>query len=483
MKLSTLISGLKPLSTEGNLNIEIEGIAYDSKKVFKNFIFVCMKGKTTDGCLYIKEAIQRGAVAIVTERPDLSEKATIIQVKSARVVLPILSSKFYNSPTNMLKLIGITGTNGKTTTTYLVKSILECWNKKVGLIGTIAVEIGGKKFHSVRTTPESLDLQKLYRDMLTAGADYCVMEVSSHSIAYNRVGATRFHIGGFTNLTQDHLDFHITMDNYRNAKKNLFYLTDHANIINIDDKEGQRIINDIKYIKVPLLTYGIKEKAHIMAKNIMLEDSGIKFDLVTPEYSIAIEGNIPGEYNVYNCLLAAAIAYAEKVDKKAICQGIKNIPFVPGRMEILKVNTPYKIIIDYAHTPDGLKNVLKSIRAFAKGDVITVFGCGGDRDKAKRPLMGKIAGKFSDFSILTSDNPRTEDPYLIISQIEKGIKETSQNYICIVNRKEAIKKALELAKPSDIVILAGKGHERYQELANTKIDFDERAIVRKLLRE
>lgn len=481
MFLYELIKSINCINIKGNLNIEIGGIAYDSRTVSKNYLFVCMDGHITDGHYYVNEAIEQGAAAIIVEKPITIDIVTIIQVKSARDILPIISSRFYNKPTNMLKLIGVTGTNGKTTTTYLVKSILESWGKKVGLLGTIAIEIGEKIVNSQRTTPESLDLQRIFHEMVSIGIDYCIMEVSSHSLALRRVEECNFYIGAFTNLSPEHLDFHRDMEDYRKTKEKLFYMTKQANIINKDDNEGRKIIGNISNIKTPLLTFGIDQNAHIKAKNINISSEGIYFDLVTPKYTIPVTGNIPGMFSVYNCLTAASIAYAENVDGHVICRGIENFHSVLGRMEKLDINTPYKIIIDYAHTPDGLGNVLKTIRAYAKKRIITVFGCGGDRDNKKRPVMGKIAGTFSDYCILTSDNPRTENPYDIIGQIEKGMIETGCDYICIENRKEAINEAMKKAQADDIILLAGKGHERYQELSGRTIDFDEREIVRNIL--
>ncbi len=481
MFLYKLIEGINCLSVKGGLDIEIEGIAYDSRNVLKGYLFICMDGYQTDGHYYIKQALRQGAVAIIVEKPVAIDTVTVIQVKNSRDILPIISSRFYNNPTNMLKLIGITGTNGKTTTTYLVKSIFESWGKKVGLLGTIAVEIGDKKISSQRTTPESLDLQKIFREMVNEGLDYCVMEVSSHSLVLRRVEECNFYIGAFTNLSPEHLDFHKDMEDYRKAKEKLFFLTKYTNVINSDDKSGKKIIGNIKNSGTPLLTFGIEQKADIMAKDIVIDSEGVYFQLITPDYTIPINGRIPGLFSVYNCLTAASIAYAEGVDSKAICQGIESFYSVPGRLEKVDADIPYTIIIDYAHTPDGLENVLKTIKTYAKKRIITVFGCGGDRDKKKRATMGKVAGIYSDYCILTSDNPRTENPYEIIRQIEKGIIDTNCGYTCIESRKEAIKEGMKMAEADDIILLAGKGHEKYQELNGEIIEFDERKIVKDIL--
>ena len=483
MKLQKLIEDIKGLKIKGSTDIEIQGIAYDSRKVESNYLFVCIKGSLADGHDYIEEAISRGAIALIVEKDVKVKDITVVRVEKSREILPLIASKYYNNPTDTLKLIGITGTNGKTTTSYMIKSILESWNRKTGLIGTISIDLGNKKIESTNTTPESLDLQQILRNMLDNGAEYGVMEVSSHSLEFGRVNACKFHTGIFTNLTQDHLDFHKTIENYRKAKEKLFYMTKNINIINIDDKEGKVIANNIKDIGIPLLTYGINEKADIIAKDIKITDEGIVFRLITPQYTTLIKSSIPGKFSVYNCLAAASIAYAEGIDDITICKGIEKVRYVPGRSEVIDIDKPYKIIIDYAHTPDGLENILSAIKHYVKGKIITVFGCGGDRDKTKRPLMGEIAGKLSDFCVITSDNPRTEDPFSIIDQIEEGIKKTNCSYICIESRREAIKYAMKLAKIGDIILLAGKGHETYQIRKDRTIDFDERKIIRGLLEE
>ena len=483
MKLSELLENIKILKHTGNLEVNIEGITYDSRKVSKNYLFICIKGSNSDGHDYIDQAIEKGAVAILVEKNIGKDGITIIQVENSRTAMPVIGAKFYGNPTEKLKLIGVTGTNGKTTTTYLIRSILQQADKSVGLVGTISYEIGNIKIESSRTTPESLDLQRIFREMVDQHADYGVMEVSSHSLEFGRVDQCLFQIGVFTNLSQDHLDFHKNFENYRKAKEKLFYKTKKANIINIDDEHGRIICNNIKNLNIPLITYGIDNKADIMAKDIIINDSGIEYKLVTPDYEIVIRSSIPGKFSVYNTLAAASAAYAEGIDKEAISRGIENLKFVPGRSEVLDIDKPYRIIIDYAHAPDGLENILKAIRNYAKGRIITVFGCGGDRDKAKRPIMGKIAGELSDYVVITSDNPRSEDPNEIIAQIEEGIKTTSCDYICIENRKNAIRHAMMIAKSSDIVLLAGKGHETYQVLKDKVIDFDERVVVKELIEE
>lgn len=483
MKLKDLIKSIDIISSKGDLDVEIIGIVYDSRKVKKGDLFICVSGYTQDGHSYINDALNRGAVAFIVEKDVEVAGAAVVRVTSSRLAMPHLASSFYNNPTQKLRLIGITGTNGKTTTTYLIKSIMEANGQSTGLLGTISTQIGDKTIVSSRTTPESLDLQSLFREMADSDIDYVVMEVSSHSLELGRVEGCNFTIGVFTNLTQDHLDFHKTIENYRNAKKKLFYMTKGANIINTDDEHGRLIAEELGKLGTPLITYGIDNKADIMAENINISSKGVSFTLVTPEYETEISFKIPGKFSVYNALAAASVAYVEGINEAVIKDGLNKVDNVPGRSEIIKTGTPYTVIVDYAHTPDGLQNILASVKEYAKGRVIALFGCGGDRDKEKRPIMGTVAGKMADYCIITSDNPRSEEPMIIIKQIEAGIKSTGCDYICIENRRDAIKFALKMAKPDDIVLLAGKGHETYQILADRTIPFDERDVIEELLRE
>jgi len=483
MKLEELLTGVDTVSFKGDLNIEINGIIYDSRKAKKGDLFICVSGYKYDGHSYINDALQKGAAAFIVEKDVEVPGAAVVKVENSRAVMPMLASNFYGNPSQKLKLIGITGTNGKTTTTYLIKSIMEANKQKIGLLGTISTQIGDKIYISSRTTPEALDLQCLFREMADSDVDYAVMEVSSHSLELGRVEGSNFRIGIFTNLTQDHLDFHKTIENYGNAKKKLFYMVSGTSIINIDDEHGKIIAAELKNNGKKLITYGIDNAADIMAKNIDITSKGVGFTVITPEYEAELNISIPGKFSVYNALAAASAAYAEGLDRDVIREGLSKVDNVPGRSEIIKTNTPYTVIIDYAHTPDGLQNILASVKEYARGRIITLFGCGGDRDKEKRPIMGNIAGRMSDYCIITSDNPRTEEPMDIIMQIEAGIKSTGCDYICIENRRDAIKFALATAKPDDIVLLAGKGHETYQILSDRTIPFDERDIVEELLRE
>lgn len=483
MKLKELLKGVDIISSKGDMDLEINGIAYDSRKIKNGNLFICVSGYTKDGHSFINDALKKGAVAIMVEKDVEIEGAAVVKVISSRSAMPLLALNFYDNPTQKLRLVGITGTNGKTTTTYLIKSIMEANGQKTGLLGTISTQIGDKVFVSSRTTPESLDLHSLFREMADSNIDYAVMEVSSHSLELGRVEGCNFRIGVFTNLTQDHLDFHKTIENYRNAKEKLFRMTNGANIINIDDEHGRIIADEVDAPGVRLITYGIDSKADIMAKNIAITAKGVVFTLVTPEYEIELAIRIPGKFSVYNALAAASVAYAEGISKEVIRQGLNKVDNVPGRSEILNTDTPYTVIVDYAHTPDGLQNILASVKEYAKGRIIALFGCGGDRDRDKRPIMGEIAGRMSDYCIITSDNPRSEVPMEIINQIEAGIKSTECDYICIENRRDAIKYALKTARADDVVLLAGKGHETYQVLKDRTIPFDERDIVEELLRE
>ncbi len=483
MRLAEVIKGVDIKGRYGSLEVDITDVVYDSRKISPGCLFICIPGFKVDGHRFIHDAIKNGAAAAIVENDVEVEGITVVKVGDSRKTMPLLGSNFYDNPTEKLKLIGITGTNGKTTTTYLIESILAHAKKKTSVIGTISIKIGKDKVDSSRTTPESVDLQRLFKEMVDKKIEYSIMEVSSHALDLGRADHCSFRIGIFSNLTQDHLDYHKNFENYREAKKKLFYKTTVANIINIDDPHGRIIAEEIKDLKTPLMTYGIDSKADIMAKDIEITARGVRFTLVTPQYSIEIKNSIPGRFSVYNCLAAASAAYAEGIDKHAIKEGIGKLGNVPGRSEVVDIDKPYTVIIDYAHSPDGLVNILNSIRQYAKGRIITVFGCGGDRETEKRPIMGEAAGRLSDYCIITSDNPRSEEPLSIIKQVEDGIKRTDCDYICIESRRDAIKYALTVAKQHDIVLLAGKGHETYQILKDGTIPFDEREIISELIRE
>ena len=386
-----------------------------------------------------------------------------------------MSANFYDHPTKKLKLIGVTGTNGKTTSVYILKSILEKAGEKVGLVGTIANYIGDEKVKSERTTPESLELQKLFKDMVDKGCKYCVMEVSSHSLELDRVYGCNFEVGIFTNITRDHLDFHKTFDNYYNAKFKLFERS-KVSVINIDNSYGYRVLNDVDTLGKKAVTYSIENSSDFRAENIRLEEKDIIFDCNNTSYKFVL----PGEYNIYNALGTIAAARELNISEECIKAGLLDV-VVPGRCERIgdKYDIPYEIIIDFAHTPDGMKNILETLKSFAKNRLIAVYGSGGDRDKVKRAELGRVGSEIADLVIITSDNPRHEDPMAIIKDIVVGIEKT--NYLAIENRSEAIRLALKMAEPGDVVVLAGKGHETYQINNEGVIHFDEREVVDEIL--
>lgn len=481
MKLEALIRDMDTVSVQGNTDIEIENMGYDSRKAGKGTLFFCLQGPRSDGHDYAAKAEEAGAAAIVMERPvKLSGRAAAILVKDVRAALSHIAARFYGHPSREMAIIGVTGTNGKTSTTYLTKSILEAWGKKVGLIGTITNLIGDVKVPGHNTTPEADELQKLFRDMADQDVTYVVMEVSSHSLALKRVDDCRFAVGIFTNLTQDHLDFHKTMEAYKEAKARLFGMSD-ISVINIDDAAG-RYYRETATGRV--LTYGIVEEADILADEVFIDATGATFTMVFPDdRALPIRLKTPGRFSVYNALAAGAACYALGTPPDVIQAGLNGVEPIHGRFEVIPTDTDYTVILDYAHTPDGLENILKTARSFVTGRLVLLFGCGGDRDHEKRPIMGRIAGKYADFCIVTSDNPRSEEPLDIIGQILPGLKETQCPYKVIENRYEAIRYALTHAKKDDVIILAGKGHETYQELKGGTIHFDEKEIVAEILRE
>lgn len=484
MTLQELIEGNDYEVIQGELDVEIKGINYDSREVKSSELFVCIVGLKVDGHKYANEAIKNGAVAIICEEEIDCEnvKTTVIRVKDCRKILSIVASKYYDYPYKKLRMIGVTGTNGKTTTTFMIKSILEENGDKVGLVGTIANYIGSKMIPAERTTPESLELQKLFDKMVKEGCKYCVMEVSSHSLALNRVYGIDFEIGIFTNMTRDHLDFHKTFEHYYQSKYKLFKKS-CISIINVDDNYGRNIVKDLNINEtVSILTYSINSNSNFKAYDNICEreDSKFKVRINSKEEELFVA--LPGKFNIYNSLGAIVASYSLGIPLESIKKGLSKVVVI-GRCEKVgkEWNLPYSIIIDYAHTPDGLENILKTARGFTKNKLISVFGCGGDRDKVKRPQMGKIGTELSDKAIITSDNPRTEEPQSIIDDIKAGIEK--ENYEIIENRTEAIRRAIKIAKDGDVIVIAGKGHETYQELKKGKIHFDEREIVDKILKE
>ncbi|HAT4251621.1 TPA: UDP-N-acetylmuramoyl-L-alanyl-D-glutamate--2,6-diaminopimelate ligase [Clostridium perfringens] len=481
MILKSLLKGLDYEVIKGNEESKVQNIRYDNRKIEQGDAFVCVKGFKVDGHSFICDAIKKGAnVLIVQEDVSVQEDITIIKVRDTRKALAIMSSNYFGNPKDKLKIIGITGTNGKTTSAFIIKSILEKAGFMTGLIGTIANYIGNKKVDAVRTTPESYELHELFKNMVDAGVEYCVMEVSSHSLDLDRVYGIQFEEGIFTNLTRDHLDFHKTFENYYNAKFKLFERSNHS-IINLDDPYGANIVKDIEErgVKTKVSTFSIEKESDFKAFEIKSHSNGSEFK-VNLEKVEEFYINIPGEYNIYNSLGCIICAHNLNIPMDKIKEGLSDV-VIPGRCELVAKdkNLPYSIIIDYAHTPDGLENVLTTVKAFTKNRMISVFGCGGDRDKVKRPQMGKIGCELSDIVIITSDNPRSEEPMDIINDIVKPLN--YDNFVIEVNRKEAIRKAMNMALEGDVIVIAGKGHETYQILKDETIHFDEREVVYDIL--
>lgn len=477
MLLQYLIENLTDKVITGDTNIDINKIEYNSQKIEQNDIFVAIKGYKEDGNDYIKEAVEKGAVCIVTEdNLDANElpNITIVRVQNSRIALSLIASKYYDFPARKLKLIGITGTKGKTTTAYMIRDILNASGKKTGMIGTIYNTYGNVCIEASRTSPESLDLQKLLKDMVDAQMEYVVMEVSSHSLVLDRVYGLHFAIGIFTNLSQEHLDFHGTMDNYLLAKSKLFEMCDFA-LVNGDDIHTPRLK---KMIKCKTATFGLDNAVNITASDVRINNNNVEFKMYVNKMLETIVINIPGRFTVYNALAAIGTCSLLGAQMDAILLALSNIK-VPGRSEIIDVQKTFTVMVDYAHNPSSLEAILSSIKKYVKGRIICVFGCGGNRDKEKRPMMGEISGRLADFTVITTDNPRNEDPSIIMKEIEDGVKKTKGLYKIIENRKDAIAFAMRIAWKNDLVLIAGKGHETYQELKNGKrIDFDERKVVK-----
>ncbi|MDI6689880.1 MAG: UDP-N-acetylmuramoyl-L-alanyl-D-glutamate--2,6-diaminopimelate ligase [Actinomycetota bacterium] len=485
MKLVELISCVDNiLRIEGDREVDIRGLSHHSKRVKPGDLFVCIKGLKTDGHLYIEESITNGAVAIVMENwTEIASPVTRILVPNSRKALAHLSHIFYGRPSSRLTLVGITGTNGKTTTAHLVESILTEAGYKVGLLGTIQYKIGERIFPVERTTPESCDLQKILGEMVREHVDVGVMEVTSHAIDLHRTDHCQFDVLVFTNLSQDHLDYHQNMEEYFRVKSELFRSNDAScHIVNIDDPYGRRIA-EISHSEENYL-YGLGPLANIKASRVRLSDKGTRFKVLSSGIDCDFSMCLLGLFNVYNTLAAISTSLSLRLPLRVIRTGIGKVKGIPGRFEIIDCGQKFTVVVDYAHTPDSLDKVISTAREITKGKVITVFGCGGDRDRLKRPLMGAVSSRLSDYTIITSDNPRSEDPGEIIDQIEKGIKrETSEKYCKIMDRREAIYRAISLANEGDTVIIAGKGHEVGQIFADKTIPFDDRLVAHEILRE
>ncbi|MCI8760536.1 MAG: UDP-N-acetylmuramoyl-L-alanyl-D-glutamate--2,6-diaminopimelate ligase [Clostridia bacterium] len=486
MKLKEMLIGIEGLKVKGDLEIEIKEIESNSKQVKKGYLFIAIKGFDVDGHQYIESAIKKGAIAVMVEEGcDLKalaipEGITIVMAKNTREALAICSANFYGNPSKKFKLIGVTGTKGKTTTTFMIKEILEKAGKKVGLIGTIATYINGKKVKdSDRTTPESLELQRDFAKMVEQGIEAVVMEVSSQSLKLHRVDGCEFDIVVFTNFSEDHISpkEHPDMEDYFNSKLKLFKMC-QTGITNSDDLYGAKIPK--LFPNSNIVTYGIDNFANVLAKDITITNSYVDFKVKVTDRNERVKTCIPGRFSVYNSLAAICVAQKFGISPEAVKQALVEVR-VPGRSELVDNKKEIPIMIDYAHSPESLENILQAVKSYTRGKVISVFGCGGDRDTAKRPIMGEISGRIADFTFLTSDNPRTEDPEEIVKQIEEGMKKTKGKYKVVVDRTEAIKEAIKMANKRDIIVLAGKGHEPYQEINGEKYPYDERIIVNEII--
>ena len=488
MKLKNVLAGLDGLKAKGDLDIEIKGIERDSRKVELGFLFVAIKGFDSDGHAFIEKAIENGANCIMVQEGcnikelKIPEDVTIVVAKDTRYALAIVACNFYDNPSKKFNLVGVTGTKGKTTTTFMIKKILEKQGQKVGLIGTIAKYIGNKNLgESDRTTPDSLELQQLFSQMAQEKVDTVVMEVSSQSLKLDRVAGCKFDVVLFTNFSEDHISpkEHPDMEDYFNSKLKLFKMC-KTGFINADDLKVSQVKkllpdNDIQ-------TYGIDNSADLLAKDITVTNSYVDFKVKLGDKNERVKVSIPGRFSVYNSLAAICVAKKLGVTPENIKEALLDVR-VPGRSELVSNKKGLTIMIDYAHSPESLSSILKAVKSYCQGRVISVFGCGGDRDTTKRPIMGELSGMIADFTIITSDNPRTEKPMDIINQIEVGMKKAKGKYIVIENRKEAIKYAIQMATKRDIIVLAGKGHETYQEINGKKNHFDEREVVRDIIKE
>jgi UDP-N-acetylmuramoyl-L-alanyl-D-glutamate--2,6-diaminopimelate ligase len=500
MQLKALVSNLMPakLAYQNKIfsiehhpgghileQLDISTIEMDSREVKPGSLFVCLTGFKTDGHHFAEEAVQKGAIAILAEKP-LHLSVPVIIVADTHRALAYLAARFYHFPTNHLRLIGVTGTNGKTTVTYMVEKILEDYGHKTGRIGTINLKIGRQLQPMKNTTPESLHLQRAFHDMVRERCSHAVMEVSSHALALGRVRGLNFDVAVFTNLTQDHLDFHHDMEAYKQAKGLLFAQLGSAfdekgskyAVLNADDPASQDFA---RMTAAQVISYGIENEADLKATNIALTDKGASFSVEYQHQQFHFNLPLVGLFNVYNALAAIGVGLIEKIPLEAIRQSLQHMTGVPGRMEIVPIDEEYTVIVDYAHTPDSLANVLQCVRQFTSGRLFCVVGCGGNRDRKKRPLMAKIAAETADFTVFTSDNPRWEDPHVIIKEMESGLighELLQTKYKSIVDRKEAITWVLKQAKAGDVIVIAGKGHETYQEIKGERFNFDDRQVTK-----
>jgi UDP-N-acetylmuramoyl-L-alanyl-D-glutamate--2,6-diaminopimelate ligase len=483
MLLSAILAQIPGIEWTGDAAAEVRGISYDSRSVQKGDLFVAIQGARADGARFIADAVQNGAIAVAAERKiDPCPQAATIKVPDARKFLAEISRNFYGDPSAKLKITGITGTKGKTTTSYLMESIYSRAGMRSCLAGTIEMRIGDHRFHSSHTTPESTDLMKFLRQAVDENCTHGVIEVSSHALELHRVYKTKFAVGVFMNLTHDHLDFHGDMETYFKAKRILFSVDNGlaSAVINTDDAYGKRLASDVQ---MPVLRFGFNEAAEIRAIAYKSYADGTDLECETPAGRIQFRLHLVGRPNVYNVMAAMGASFCLGLDPEAIRVGVQGLRGVPGRMELVDAGQDFSVIVDYAHSPDSLQNLLETVRQLPHEKLIVVFGCGGDRDRTKRPVMGEIAAKMSDFVFATSDNPRTEDPLDILKEIEPGLRRGTAPYAIVPDRREAIASAISTAKRGDAVVIAGKGHEDYQIIGSRVIPFDDRTLARELILE
>ncbi len=486
MELKSVISGIEGLKAKGDLSIDIQGVESDSRKITKNCLFIAIVGFETDGHKYIKQAIENGATAVMIEegskikKEDVTDDVTIIMAPDTRMAAAKVACNFYKNPSKNLKVVGVTGTKGKTTTTFMIKSILELQGKKVGLIGTVANYIGSKNLgESSRTTPDALEIQKLFSQMVEEKVECVIMEVSSQALKLHRVDGIDFDIGVFTNFSEDHISAneHPDMEDYFNSKLKLMQIS-KTSFINADDFRVSKIKKLLP--DKDIYSYGIDNEANLLAKDITITNSSVDFKVKIDGKNERVKTGIPGRFSVYNSLAAICVTTKLGANAEQIKEALLSVR-VPGRSELVDNKKGLTIMIDYAHSPESLQSILSAVKSYTRGKVISVFGCGGDRDKAKRPIMGQISANIADFTIITSDNPRTEDPQSIVDEIEVGAKKSKGKYIKIVDRTEAIKYAINMATKNDMIVLAGKGHETYQEINGVKKHYDEREIIKEVI--
>lgn len=477
MKLTELANSL-PSSAQVFGQAEVTGLTCDSRKVSAGDLYFCLPGLRVDGHSFAQQAADRGASALVVER-RLPVELPQVLVEDARAAMSYMAQCFYGYPARGMRGVGITGTKGKTTTSFLVREIARHAGYKVGLMGTVCTFIGDKEEPASLTTPDPIDVQAMLARMRDAGCNFYVMEVSAHALDLRKLVGMKFDQGVFTNFSQDHLDYFGTMETYRKAKEKFFtpFYIEHA-VINADDEAAPHMLG-----KVETTTFGVAKPADAYANDIEIHESGVSFVLSWQDVKLSLHLHISGIFNVYNSMAAAVACLEMGMAPEKVKEGLEAVTVVPGRIEPLPTHTPYRVILDYAHSPASLESILKTIREFTRGRLICLFGCGGGRDKEKRPIMGEISGRLADFSILTSDNPRLEQPMDILDAIEKGIKPTGAPYVVIENRREAIRYAMQMGQPGDVIVLAGKGHETYQDIGGQKLPFDEKVVVRELLRE